>query len=555
MLERVIENWLDNVTERSFENSFCHMLAYQGYTVLHKTRHTGLEMGKDVIAIAEDGVPCVFQLKTAANGTIKQRYWTKEIQNQVFTMITTPPVHPALKNYSHHRSYFVTNGKIEEEVMRQIDDLNRMFEAQGCNHKKLEVIVKGQLLAWAKELETNLWPSELTDVQLLLELFLEDGKDVLNKTKLSRLLESCVNFENLPKIQESKRTISSLALLNALAVSNYSNSENYVAEIEAWTIYMAYLFAYAEKWRIAKKTWSEEFNIAKNYIGQLLRELYEEVKSSEYYVEGDSSTEPFLIYHIRITYLISLMSIFSLWAEHENFDDNKEINEFCGEFCLENKDYMLLWGEAAVPQYLSFYWYYSRIDATLSPPNFLLSAIGQIIALNKPKNLPKQENVFGKIRHLYRPQTDGMANAYYNSDELLPHLLGINDGPIEDDFLERSQSLWALIEIYVRLNFQGPVFAFWKDATYISEVRFKPKYKWHFFRWKNEEGEVVEEQKNGRKLSELTKQVQQVDYGSIPEKFKKEPVLLLLFLCVYPHRISTSVVKWLDSEIREKETD
>ncbi len=555
MLERVIENWLNNVTERSFENSFCHMLAYQGYTVLHKTRHTGLEMGKDVIAVAEDGVPCVFQLKTAVNGTIKQRYWTDNIQNQVITMINTKPIHPALKDYSHHRSYFVTNGKIEEEVTRQIDDLNRRFEAQGCNHEKLEVIVKGQLLAWAKELETNLWPSELTDVQLLLELFLEDGKDVLNKAKLSRLLEACVNFETPPNRQESKRTVSSLALLNALAVSNYSNSENYVAEIEAWMIYTSYLFAYAEKWKIGKKIWSEEFNIAKNYIGQLLGELYKEVKSSEFYIEGDPSTEPFVIYSIRITYLISFMSIFSLWAEHENFDDNEEINEFCREFCLKNKDYMLLWGEAAVPQYLSFYLYYSKIDATPAPSNFLLGAIGQIIALNKPKNLPKQENVFRRKEHLYLPQNDGIANAYYNSNELLPYLLGINDQPIEDHFLERSQTLWALIEIYVRLNFQGPVFMFWKDATYISEIEFKPKYKWHFFRWKNDEGEVMEEQKNGQKWSELRKQVQEVNYRNIPEQFKKEPILFLLFLCVYPHRISTSVVKWLDSEIRGHETD
>ena len=195
MLERVIENWLDNATERSFENSFCHMLSYQGYTVLHKTRHTGLEMGKDIIAVAEDGIPCVFQLKTAVNGTIKQSYWTKELQQQVFTMIITKPVHPALKNYKYHRSYFVTNGKIEEEVSIQIDSLNRKFEDEGDENKRLYVIPKGQLLAWAKELETNLWPSELTDVRLLLELFLKDGKDVLDKSKLTQLLETCVNFD------------------------------------------------------------------------------------------------------------------------------------------------------------------------------------------------------------------------------------------------------------------------------------------------------------------------------------------------------------------------
>ena len=550
MLERVIENWLDNATERSFENSFCHMLSYQGYTVLHKTRHTGLEMGKDIIAVAEDGIPCVFQLKTAVNGTIKQSYWTKELQQQVFTMIITKPVHPALKNYKYHRSYFVTNGKIEEEVSIQIDSLNRKFEDEGDENKRLYVIPKGQLLAWAKELETNLWPSELTDVRLLLELFLEDGRDVLDKSKLSQLLEACVDFQRRPRGKESKRMASSLALLTAIATSNYSNSENHVAEIEAWVIYLSYLFAYAEKWEIRKEIYREEFNIAKNYIYQLLGELYEEIKSSEYYIEGDVTTEPFYIYRVRITYLISLMSIFSLWAKYENVDDKEEINEFCREFCLKNKNYMFLWGEAVIPQYLSFYWYYNKIDPTHLPSFFLLSIIEEIIRLNKPKNRPKQENT--EIKKGYFPPDDGLANVYYDSKSLLPYILQINDEPIEDYFLGHSYTLWALIEIYVRLNYKRAVSVFWKDATYICKIKFKPGHKWHFFRWKNDEGqELIECPKHRQEWSEFKKQAQEIDHGNIPEKFNKEPILFLLFLCVFPHRISTSIVKWLDSEILE----
>lgn len=550
MLERVIENWLDNATERSFENSFCHMLAYQGYTVLHKTRHTALEMGKDIIAMDKDGTPCVFQLKTAVKGTIKQRYWTNEIQNQVLTMVHTPPDHPALKNYRYHRSYFVTNGKIEEEVSKQIGDLNRGFKADGYEHRKIEVIVKGELLEWAKELETNLWPSELIDVRLLLELFLEDGKDVLDKSKLTQLLETCVDFEKKPNGQESKRAISSLALLNAIAISNYSNSKNYVAEIEAWMIYISYLFAYVKKWQIAKNIWSEEFNIAKNYIYQLLRELYEELKSSKYYIEGNPIAEPFGIYYIRITYLISLMSIFSLWSKYQNVDGHEEIEEFCREFCLKNKDCMVLWGEAAVPQFLSFYWHYNKIDATISPSHFLLNIIRTIIKLNKPKTPTEQENVLGKPS--YSRLTDGLANVYYDSKDLLPYILQINDESMEDHFLGSSHTLWALIALYVRLNFQGPVFAFWKDATYISKVEFQPRYKWHFFRWRNKEGrELVEQQKHGQKWFELREQAQKINDKDIPEKFKKEPVLFLLFLCVYPHRISTSIVKWLDNQFLE----
>ena len=557
MLERIIENWLDNVTERSFENSFCHMLSYQGYTVLHKTRHTALEMGKDIIAIAEDGIPCVFQLKTAVNGTIKQSYWTNELQQQIFTMIITKPIHPTLKNYKYHRSYFVTNGKIEEEVSIQIDSLNRKFEADGHENRRLDVILKGQLLAWAKELETSLWPSELTDVKLLLELFLEDGRDILDKSKLSQLLEACIDFKKKPGKPKSKRTVSSLALLTAIATSNYSNSKNHVAEIEAWMIYISYLFAYAEKWGIAKKTYREEFNIAKNYIYQTLRELYKEIKSSEYYIEGDVIAEPFYIYRIRITYLISLMSIFSLWVKYENVDDNEEINEFCREFCLKNRDYMFLWGEAAIPQHLSFYWYYNKIDATLLPPFFLLNTIKEIVSLNKPKNRPKQENIEIEnieIKKGYFPPDDGLANVYYDSKSLLPYILQMSDEPIEDCFLGHSYTLWALIEIYVRLNFKRAVSLFWKDATYICKVEFKPKYKWHFFIWKNDEGqELVEYPKHKQQWPELRKQAQEIDHKNIPEKFKKEPILFLLFLCVFPHRISTSIVKWLDSEILESD--
>ena len=49
--ERILENWLDSSNERTFEVPFCFMLLSQGYTVIHMTRHSSMEMGKDIIAI------------------------------------------------------------------------------------------------------------------------------------------------------------------------------------------------------------------------------------------------------------------------------------------------------------------------------------------------------------------------------------------------------------------------------------------------------------------------------------------------------------------------
>ena len=38
---------------------------------------------------------------------------------------------------------------------------------------------------------------------------------------------------------------------------------------------------------------------------------------------------------------------------------------------------------------------------------------------------------------------------------------------------------------------------------------------------------------------------------NIPDVIKKDPILLLLFLIVYPFRTSPDVVKWLDDQLNQ----
>lgn len=70
MIERVLENWLTKANERSFQVPLCHALAAQGHRVVHLSRHTGIEMGKDILTVAPDGVPCAFQLKGTHGGKL-----------------------------------------------------------------------------------------------------------------------------------------------------------------------------------------------------------------------------------------------------------------------------------------------------------------------------------------------------------------------------------------------------------------------------------------------------------------------------------------------------
>ena len=70
MLERLIENWLDSASERSYQRCFCQMLTGQGFRIVHNTKHTPQEFGKDVIAVSPEGKLVGYQLKGNPGATL-----------------------------------------------------------------------------------------------------------------------------------------------------------------------------------------------------------------------------------------------------------------------------------------------------------------------------------------------------------------------------------------------------------------------------------------------------------------------------------------------------
>jgi hypothetical protein len=45
VIERVIENWLTNANERSYQLAFCQLLASEGESVVYVSPHGSLEQG------------------------------------------------------------------------------------------------------------------------------------------------------------------------------------------------------------------------------------------------------------------------------------------------------------------------------------------------------------------------------------------------------------------------------------------------------------------------------------------------------------------------------
>ena len=192
MLERVIENWLDKASERSFQKPFCDMLSAKGHTIVHLTRHCGMELGKDVLSIDPDGVPCAFQLKGAGGSRISLKRWNEGLHQQAFNLVVNSISHPSIPSTPHHKAYFVTNGMLEEEVSAAIKQQNDQSANQGMSHLQLRTIVRGELISDAKSLEAGLWPTEIADFKALLEMYLHRGDGPLPKNEFAALLASLV---------------------------------------------------------------------------------------------------------------------------------------------------------------------------------------------------------------------------------------------------------------------------------------------------------------------------------------------------------------------------
>jgi len=533
LIERILENWLDNAGEKTFQAPFCHMLQAEGFIVVHLTRHCAMEMGKDILAIDPEGTPCAFQLKGARTNKISLSQWREEISSQVTDLLLGKIVHPSIDSTKPHRSFLVTNGEFEEEVIRAIDDLNRGWMDKKQPEIKLETIVRGQLFEKAKTLGSNLWPSELKEVKIFLEMFLLDGTSSLPKDKLSTLISGALSLtsEKKPSKAESLRNISSCALLCASAISPFSNKENFNSEIEAWVIFLSHVFAYAERWKLPWRDIKGTVDIVLSTIYDCLEMLCDELIRREHYVEGDALTDQ-PVYRVRITRLIGLMSAYFLWRRQKGEDENAH-DDFIRMFCQIKKDQLFLYGEAAIPQFLAFFWFWRSVDATPAPDFLLASLINVITTQNNRKG------------------EKFLANPYFDENEILPHLLCVEDAKLKENFRGASYAIEGLIHMFVRRLWKQTMKCLWPSATKLAFCSFIPEEPWQYYLWRCEKGTNI------RFLPPLTKdwtdlrdEAQEKQGKYLPELLKQEYIFFILFLITFPHRIRADALRWLDSKLR-----
>lgn len=536
MLERVVEDWLDKSNERNWQQAFCTMLLANGHTILHSTRHNAMELGVDVLSVDADRTLCAYQLKGTENGTLRLRDW-REISSQVDEMVCRLIEVPGnVANGQQHRSFLVTNGQIDETAQQAIRDRNRQFAAQGTPHRKIETVVRGQMLADAISLGTSLWPNELEETKLLLEFLLEAGNGPLQLEKLAKLLEPTLAINpavTLPKSRkEVIRRISAGGLLTAVAISNFSKSSNHWAEISAWTLYASSVMASAERKKLKREDWEASVNLAISFITTSFERLCKELQDRRDLFQGNSLYDaPYKILNVRITYLCGAMAWYWL-SRRESGIERDETDEFVARFIAEHRMKMYLWGEGAVPFLLAVYFFLRKTDATKKPDEFLASLLRQVVSQNQ------YQSVAALAQPFVSPE-EVLSRQYDVSDETMP--LGANGS---------SYTAEALLHFLVRRNWKQTAALIWPDFSKLASRGFVPGAAWELLRWRNlERGAVSTHVHAPEKQWQTLRTEAMTPAQRIPQSLQKQGCFILLFAMVFPHRLNTSVGLQIDKAI------
>jgi hypothetical protein len=201
---------------------------------------------------------------------------------------------------------------------------------------------------------------------------------------------------------------------------------------------------------------------------------------------------------------------------------------------------LYLWGEAAIPQFLSYYWFAGATRAS-SSHELILHAMLHMIS--------NQQLI---------DQGQGLAQPYYDYEDVARHelspILGNDQDPLRTEYSGlMSYFAESLMHLLVRTGRKVGCRSIWPDLTKIRFISFIPDSKWRYCLWRTERGNYVDVQPPLTKnWEELVAEARRIDSPEVPEPLIQNKFLHILFLILMPYRAIPSAVRGLARRFDER---
>jgi hypothetical protein len=529
--EKLIEIWLDNAGEREYQFAFRNALLFAGYTVLHDTSHTSLELGKDIIAIDEKGQLIAFQLKGNPGGRITLSQW-QQMLPQINTLIYQPITHPNVKKGRKHQAYLVTNGEIHEEVYAAIAAYNSEVERTKPTRNPLKTLARGELLKMLLAAADTLWPAEISTQRDILNVYSAPGDAVVPLKLFSGILTSILRTGESDRY--SSTAVAAAHLVTSLLAAVWIEKRNFFEATKLNVVLCAAVSAYLDKWKRKRK---KDMRFADQIIYDVRATLKEFILDCMNICQrgpplNSSIFAEFAYYHPRKKMIAGLLS--AAWLDPE-LALPIEARDFIWEFVCKTKHREFLFSEGIVPFCLSEFWALSDMQGTRRPDVNIAALVNDIINTNGSED---------QSRHLPNP--------YFDLEDVLiwryQPVVGFRISDIDDDSCyRRSWFLESLFFLLARRNYKQTCRIYWPEITRFLHVRTRLKFEWQFGLCACDDASAEDRVlATPRSWSEIVAECGAEFEPFIPDYLKSKPVLVLMFCLFVPYRMDKDVVMWLD---------
>jgi|GEM_PF-1237201 len=522
MKERLVEDWLSRINERGYEVPFCQTLIAKGYRVV-RCGHSPIEHGKDVIAIAPDGLVYCYQLKS---GDVAQTELAKHLP-QLNMLVEARPSHPSLPADFKYCPVLVTTGEYSPPAVSLVKELNGSWKDRSL--PELALIGGRQLLAELVSLSDDFWPVDAPALRQFRELYLVDGRGDLEVAQFAKFIAEIVGGLSTPRELERKSAAANLFASYLLGP--------FYEEADHWSIFRGWIVCAGAIARAGAQAehdsvhWFPSFELARNGGLTALRALRDEALGQDafrvYQREVDDYTR------VRNTITMAAAACAQLIDQIEGADtDPDPILDIIADFVTRGR--FFFWGERAFSSFSTIIWLLDTVGLSEQANALLMSVVQSVSERNHPES--------------EEPYDD----PYDTEDESIIKLLGREDseGNRSNRRSVQSYSLLPLVLLAARRNLRSQLEALWPRISHVRLTRFRADAPIDLLSWHCDKGReedlAFEQPQSWQGLREVALRD---DSDRLPAVIRDDPAFALMFAVAYPHRILLSLTKYLDEVV------
>ncbi|MXX71879.1 MAG: hypothetical protein F4205_08425 [Gemmatimonadetes bacterium] len=526
VIENLVDVWLTEASERSYETAFGQLLVIEGHRVIQGPMHHAHEHGKDIIALDSEGNLCAYQLKGGRKGKLDKSA-VEEAQNQLFTAAATAVLHPSLPTpRPPDRVYLVTNQHSTGPAQGQIHALSAGNRHRGL--APLQLIERAELASRFVAAEGRFFPSSPQALNTFLSLFLADGRGELPRRDFFRLLQEIIPVSgSRPKAAVAGRAISAAALTTAFALRKWADADNHAEIAMGWICYATQVLRAAERYRLGRSHWERPYRLALEETRRHARHLLNEASAADDLTIPDPA-EPF-VYAARVVKVCGLVSAWSV-SQRIEFGVHRADRGAAGRLVLRELDYFQVVGEIQAPDYFLSLLAVSEAGNYRLATSMLFRWLNGVAAANQ------------------RDSTTPIPHPYHAVEDVLHGHLSL-EGAIfaDEDFAGSAYTVHIGVRWAARRLWRQALNASWGNVSRISHYSFEPSGPTDYLTPKSSSGKLTSWfYPSPTSWSTLRSNAEHSDFSVLPRALRRCPEFVPFYCLSMPHRFNSIVSDLLD---------